>query len=78
MLDTRRRLAKLLWVQLAAAKNPWFDGAASETKEAVLYRKWSDWNLSQMALCQALFDVGFKGAPPDEDLLRRALDFLDG
>ena len=73
--DTLRRLARLVWIQVAAARNPWF-GAAASGQDPSMYRQWMARNQTQIDLTRALFRVVFEGADPTEDLLREALDFL--
>jgi hypothetical protein len=74
---TLRRLARLVWIQVSVAKNPWFEAAASEEGNEHRLR-WEGRNTQQLLITRELFAVVFHGAEPTEDLLARALDFLDG
>lgn len=76
-ISTLRRLARLVWLQMATWKNPWFDAAASERGNE--HRaQWEDRNNRHLLITRELFAVVFHDAEPTEDLLTRALDFLDG
>lgn len=80
MTATLRRLARRVWIDVGKARNPWFEAAASEfgsgTREHTV--RWESWNRLQMELVGELYRVVFHDAEPTEDLLIRALDFLDG
>lgn len=76
MTAVLRRLARLVWIEVSEVHNPWFNTAVSSPMDNRV--RWEDWNRRQFELTRELYVVVFDGAEPTEDLLTRALDFLDG
>lgn len=75
-VNLKRRVAKMLWIQVAKSSNPWFDAAASGITD---YRKmWEEWNHQQLELTRSLHAVIFDGAETTDTLLVSALDFVGG
>lgn len=71
----RNRLAKLLWQQAARQRNPWFDAAASGLEG---YReRWDSWHREQIELLRALCAVVFGDTDATDELLKRAVDFIE-
>lgn len=75
---TLRGLARLVWINVGKARNPWFEVASSAGSYGEDTARWDRWNKLQLELCRELFGVVFREADPTEDLLSQALDFLDG
>lgn len=74
--DTIHRLTKLLWQQIVFRKNPWGDAMAAGLPE---YReRRGRWYDAKTDLTRAMFGVVFGSEQPSEDLIVRALDFLEG
>lgn len=71
-----RRMAKLVWHRVATSNNPWFNQAASSDDVASIER-WNKRNREHLELCRALFSVVLEKTELTEDLLIRALDFLE-
>jgi hypothetical protein len=79
-VDTLRRLARRAWIDVGKAKNPWFEAAASEfgVGAGAHSVRWENWNRRQMELTRGLHQVVFHDGEPTDELLAKALDFLDG
>lgn len=77
MTATLRRLARRVWIDVGKARNPWFEVAMSAGSYGEDTARWDRWNKLQLELCRELHGVVFHGADPTDDLLSRALDFLD-
>lgn len=79
MNELLRRLARRIWIETGSVHNPWFSLAASPSlSHQANQAKWERWNQDQLALTRELFSVVFHDVEPTEELLTRALDFLDG
>ncbi len=71
----KNRIAKLLWQQAACQKNPWFTAAVSRLEG---YReRWDAWHREQIELLRELCAVVFDGTEASEDVLKRAMDFIE-
>ena len=71
----KHRIAKQLWYLCVQQKNPWFTAAASQLEG---YRgRWDAWNTEQIEVTRALCAVVFDGSEVSEDLLKRAVDFIE-
>lgn len=77
-VGTLRRLTRRVWIDVNKAKNPWFLAATSADSYGEHTSRWDRWNKVQLELCRELFAAVFRDVEPTEDLLSRALDFLDG
>lgn len=64
--ELMQRLAKPVWRQIVGA---W------RLLDQEQMRAWND---ERIALSRAFFDAAFRGAPVDDALMERALDFLEG
>jgi hypothetical protein len=71
--DTLRRLTKLLWQRVLAVRCPWY---ASNPPDAT--SRAADWLRRQVVLTRELAAVACGDVAPSEDLLVRALNFLEG
>lgn len=72
-----RKLSRLVWIQIGNSRNPWFASAMSSSSDPTPGKLWSNWNQTQLELCQALHPVVFDNAEPDEQLVEKALAFLE-
>lgn len=73
-MELQRRLAKVLWREVAKASNPWFNAAASGSND--YHTLWEKWNCRQLELTRSLFTVVFGNAAPTGALLAEALNFM--
>jgi hypothetical protein len=71
--ELMQRLANPVWRQIVGALDPWRGSDEPNAQEQC--RAWND---EQIALSRAFFDAAFRGAPVDDALMARALDFLEG
>lgn len=78
MNEVLRRLARLVWVEIGKARNPWAEVAVSADSYGEHTARWNNWNRTQLELGRELYAVVFRDVVPTEDLLSRAMDFLDG
>jgi hypothetical protein len=69
--DTLRRLTNLLWQRVLAEQCPWYALPGVDSRAA-------RWRQSQVMLARELSLVACGDVAPSEDLLIRAMDFLEG
>ncbi len=73
-----QRLARLVWIRVGKARNPLLDQAMSSGQSDLLVNeRFAAWNVAQLELGRALFNVVFNDGAPDLGLINRALDFLE-
>lgn len=74
--ETMRRLVRILWIDVGKETNPWTTAMASGMDE---YRqRWQSWFTTHVELLRAMNDVVSGRSDPSEELIVRALNFLDG
>ena len=75
--ELKRRVARQLFIRLSKECNPYFVLSASEDSE-ITRKKWMDWNDRHMNTVRALSKVVFNGAELTDDLIKGALDIIEG
>ncbi len=77
-ISALRRISRMVWTEVGKARNPFLSGTMyGGRNNRRIDEKFAAWNVTQVELGRALFNVVINDETPDLGLINRALDFLE-